>query len=82
MSKRLQVILDAREYKSFQQIAKETGVSLGEWVRQVLRHTAEGISRKSSQSKLKAIAKSQRHHFPTGDINDILSDIERGRIGT
>lgn len=82
MSKRLQVILDIREYKSFQQIAKETGVSLGEWVRQALRRTAEGFSRKRPQAKLKAVAKAQRHGFPTGDIGDILADIERGRSGT
>lgn len=82
MSKRLQVILDVREYKSFQLIARETGVSLGEWVRQALRRTAEGFSRKTPQSKLKAIAKARRHQFPTGDIDDILSDIERGRAGT
>lgn len=82
MSKRLQVILDIREYKSFQQIARETGLSLGEWVRQALRRTAEGFSRKRPQAKLKAIAKARRHGFPTGDIGDILVDIERGRSGT
>jgi hypothetical protein len=82
MSKRLQVILDAREFKSFQQIARETGVSLGEWVRQALRRTAEGFARKTPQAKLKAISRASRHSFPTGDIDDILSEIERGRTGT
>jgi hypothetical protein len=80
MSKRLQVILDVREYKSFQQVAREAGLSLGEWVRQALRRTAEGFSRKRPQAKLKAIAKAQRHRFPTGDIDQILSEIERGRL--
>lgn len=79
MSKRLQVILDVREYRSFQQIARETGLSLGEWVRQAMRRMAEGVSRKRPHSKLKVIAKASRHHFPTGDIEDILSEIERGR---
>lgn len=81
MSKRLQVILDVREYRSFQQLAREMGLSLGEWVRQALRRTAGAVSRKRPQAKLKAITQARRHRFPTGDIDDILADIERGRAG-
>lgn len=80
MRKRLQVLLAPREYKSFQQAAKEAGLSLGEWVRQVLRRAAEGISRKSPREKLEGIRKASQLNCPTGDIEQILSEIEKGRF--
>lgn len=82
MSKRLQVIIDVHEYKSFQQIARDAGMNLGEWVRQALRRTAEWSSHKKPQSKLKAITRASRHRFPTGDIEDLLAEIETGRSGS
>lgn len=81
MSKRLQVLLEPREYRGFQQIAKEAGLSLGEWVRQVLRSASDTRSTKSPEEKLKAIRRFSQYQAPTGDIEQMLAEIEKGRFG-
>ena len=78
MSKRLQVLFEEREYKAFQRLAKNQGLSLGEWVRLALRDVANRLSTKSPQSKLKNIRKSAKQSYPSGDIDEILSQIESG----
>ena len=80
MSKRLQVLLEAKEYKSFQQLAKEAGLSLGEWVRQTLRQTSQRFSKKNPQKKLEQIRKAGKHHNPAGEVEDILKEIEKGYL--
>lgn len=80
MSKRLQVLLNYKEYKSFQQLAKEAGVSLGEWVRQALRRVAGDYSGKSPAEKIAAIRRAVQLNGPTCDIEQMLEEIERGRL--
>ncbi len=80
MSKRLQVLIEPREYKTFQMLAKEAGLSLGEWVRQALRRLTLTHSQKSVQQKLDHIRKYSRYNFPTGDIEQILAEIEKGYL--
>ena len=76
MSKRLQVLLEPKEYKVFRQLAEKTGVSLGEWVRQALRRMASSLSEKSSHEKLEVIRRASRFNGPTSDIEQMLSEIE------
>ena len=80
MSKRLQVLLEPREYRSFQQLAREAGLSLGEWVRQALRKIAAGRSKKSVHEKLEHIRRFSQYQFPSGDIEQILAEIEKGYL--
>ncbi len=80
MSKRLQVLLQPKEYKTFQQLAREMGLSLGEWVRQALRFQAAGVSSKNAAGKLKNIRQASQYSFPTGDIDQMLSEIEKGYL--
>jgi hypothetical protein len=80
MSKRLQVLIEPKEYKTFQQLAKEVGLSLGEWVRQALRRVASTTSRKSAEQKLAHIHKYSQYNAPTGDIEQILAEIEKGYL--
>ncbi|MBI2981245.1 MAG: antitoxin [Deltaproteobacteria bacterium] len=75
MSKRLQVLLEPREYRSFQQLAREAGLSLGEWVRQTLRRFASTRSTKSAQEKIEHIRRFSQYQAPTGDIEQILAEI-------
>jgi hypothetical protein len=81
MSKRLQVLLSSDEYLSFQSMARAARISLGEWVRQVLRKKASEQSAKSPAEKLKAIRKAYRSNFPTADIDQMLREIESGYLG-
>lgn len=78
MSKRLQVLLKPDEYLNFQVIAEEAGYKLGEWVRQILRKKASEYSLKNPHHKLASIRKYHRLSYPTGDIDQMLKEIEAG----
>ena len=78
MSKRLQVLIEPREYLTFRRIAREAGVSLGEWVRLALRRSAERASPRPAEEKLRRLRTASRHAFPSGDIDTMLQQIEQG----
>ena len=79
MAKRLQVLLDEDEYREIEALARGQRLSVSEWVRQTLRKARYSRPRKSKEDKLRAIAEASRHNHPTGDIEDILKEIEEGR---
>ena len=78
MSRRLQVIVDDKEYQYFKRLAQAAHTSLGEWVRQMLRQGSERTSSKSAQEKLRGLDQVIHNEFPTGDIDQVLREIERG----
>lgn len=79
MSKRLQVLINPQEYKTYQFQAKKLGLSLGEWVRNALKETINEISpHNKTQQKIKNLRKSIAHHYPTADIDQMLQEIEKG----
>lgn len=80
MSKRLQVLLEPKEFRSFQQLAREAGLSLGEWVRQTLRRASGNYSRKSPEEKMEAVRRACQYNFPTADIDQMLAEIEKGYL--
>ncbi|MBI4366436.1 MAG: antitoxin [Deltaproteobacteria bacterium] len=80
MSKRLQVLVEPREYRVFQQMALAAGVSLGEWVRQVLRRIATQSSQTNPTQKVARIRRAAEHRFPTADIDQMLREIESGYV--
>jgi len=79
MSKRLQVLFDPKEYKELAMAAKKSGLSIGEWVRQVVRASIRSQSVRPGDAKMKAIRALSQHRFPSGEINQILDQIEKGR---
>ena len=81
MSKRLQVLLDEQEFREIKRVAKQHRLTVAEWVRQVLREARGGISTMSVDHKLKAVREATAHAYPTGDIDQITSEIERGYRG-
>ena len=56
-------------------------MSIAEWVRQSLR-TARRADAEKVPTKLRALADAVAYDFPTGDIEEILADIEAGRTLT
>ncbi len=79
MTKRLQVLLDEDEYREIQEVARRQRLSVSEWVRQSLRKARFDRPRATKEEKLRAIAESGRHQFPTADIDTMLAEIEAGR---
>ena len=61
-----------------QRMAKRERVSVGEWVRRSLREARAGRPVADPETKLKAVRGAARHSFPTADIDQMLSEIERG----
>jgi hypothetical protein len=78
MAKRLQVILRDPEYREIQRAARSRQMSLAEWVRQALEKARRHEPLGTVEKKLDAIRAAARHESPTGDIDTMLSEIERG----
>lgn len=78
MSKRLQVILDDGEMREIQRIARRYRMTVAEWVRQALRAARRQEPGTDARKKLEIVRAAAQHSFPTGDIQQILAEIERG----
>ncbi len=78
MSKRLQVLLEEREFGEIQRLARAQKMTVAEWVRQVLRAARRRQPHGDPRKKLEVVRAASRHSYPTGDIEDMLGDIERG----
>lgn len=78
MSKRLQVLLPDKEMSEIKRLAHRERLTVGEWVRRTLREARERKPLNEAETKLKAVRRGAEHAFPTGDIDQMLSEIERG----
>jgi hypothetical protein len=78
MAKRLQVILQDPEYREIQRVARSRHMSLAEWVRQALESARRQEPVGSAGKKLESIHIAVQHEFPTGEIEEILAEIEAG----
>ena len=81
MAKRLQVLLDEREFRELRQIAKANHMTVAAWVRETLRSASRREPLGDVSDKVAAVRAATRQAFPTGDIDDILADIQRGYSG-
>ena len=81
MTKRLQVLLEEAELRDLQRLARARRMTTAEWVRQTLRAARRKEPLGDAGKKIEVIRAAARHSFPTGDIDDMLRDIERGYLG-
>jgi hypothetical protein len=81
MSKRLQVLLDDREFEAIREVAACQGMTVSDWVRQMLRAARREQASGGQARKLAAVRAAARHRFPTGDIDQMLAEIEQGYAG-
>lgn len=78
--KRLQVLMDDHELREIQRLARRERVTTAEWVRQRLREARERQARPDVAAKLAAVQAAYRQQGPTGDIDQMLAEIERGYL--
>lgn len=78
MSKRLQVLLEEPELREIQRAARVGRVTVAEWVRQALRAARRRQPEGDVRKKLEVVRAASRHAYPTGDIGQILAEIDRG----
>ena len=78
MSKRLQVLLPDQEMTEIRRFARREKITVGEWVRRVLREARQQKPSNDPETKLKALRRSVEFTFPTADIEQMNREIERG----
>lgn len=78
MSKRLQVLLDDKELRDIQRIAKQKQMTVAEWVRQVLRKAPEEGPSLDKGKKFVILRTAATHRFPTADIDQMFQEISQG----
>lgn len=78
MTKRLQVLLDDDDYAALQQSAAARGLTVAEWVRQAIVAARRREASGDIDRKLEAIRAAVRHTGPTGPIERMTADVERG----
>ena len=78
MAKRLQVILKDPEYREIQRVARSRHMSIAEWVRQALDLARRREPITDVRKKLEIIRAAVRYDYPSGDIEDMLAEIESG----
>jgi len=78
MTKRLQVLLDDDELREIQALARRRRQTTAAFVREALRDARDAASYPPAEAKLRAIREAVSHDYPTGDIETILAEIERG----
>jgi hypothetical protein len=80
MSKRLQVLLSEKELAEIQQSARRQQMTTAEWVRQALRAARRAKAGVAGRKKLEVVRAATRHAFPSPDVDQMLSEIERGYL--
>jgi len=78
VSKRLQVLLDETEYREIQRASRLRKMTVAEWVRQALRAARRREPSGDVKKRLEVVRAAARHSFPTGDIDQMIAEIERG----
>jgi hypothetical protein len=72
------VVLDDREYREMQRMARASHMTLAEWVRRALAAARRREPTVDAGRKLSAVRTATRHAFPSADIGEMLAQIERG----
>jgi hypothetical protein len=71
-------VLPDTEMSEIRRIAKRERIAVGEWVRRALRSARSREPVNPPEVKLKAIREAAKLSFPSGDIEQMLAEIEQG----
>lgn len=82
MTKRLQVLLEEDELIEIRRAARRRRMSVAEWVRSALRQARAADAGRPAAEKLRVVRAGIRHEYPTGSIEEIVAEIERGYSGS
>lgn len=78
MMKRLQVLLEDDELADIRALARRRHQTTAAWVRDALRTARAAADYPLPETRLRAVREAAAHAFPSGDIDDMLGEIERG----
>lgn len=77
MSKRLQIVLQDDEFRAVAEAAQREGLPVARIVREALRRAL--AEKNDPEERIAAVLRFARFGGPTGDIEDLLAEIEKGR---
>ena len=80
MSTRLQVVMDDAELAQIRAVAARQGMTVSEWVRQVIRAARRQEADGDVGRKLAAIEKAMQYSFPTADIDVMIAQTTQGYL--
>ncbi|HET9210126.1 MAG TPA: ribbon-helix-helix protein, CopG family [Thermoanaerobaculia bacterium] len=78
MGHSLKVRLEESEIKEIEEIARRRGMTVDDLIRRVLLEAKRLHPNPTVDLKLQAVRNATRHEFPTGDIDQMLREIEQG----
>jgi hypothetical protein len=78
MSKRLQVLFEDAEMEELREVASRRRMPVSEWVRNALRDARRREPQRDLGSQIRAVRAAAEYQFPTGDIDQVLAQIELG----
>ena len=67
------------EYRALTRAARRRGKPVAQLVRESLRRTVEEKTAATPEERIAAVLRFARFEGPTGDVDRILTEIERGR---
>jgi hypothetical protein len=73
-------MLDDTEYRHIQRAARRRRMTVSEWVRQALRTVRRREPSVDADKKLAVVRAAYHQALPTGDIEQMLAEIERGYL--
>jgi hypothetical protein len=80
MTQRLQVLLDDAEFEEIRRIAGLHRMTVAAWVREALRAARRDEPTVEPRRKLAVVREAAAHAYPTGDIDEVLRDIQSGAL--
>lgn len=79
MSKRVQIVMPDDEYRAIARAAKRAGKPVAQLVRESLRRTLAQDVERAPEDRIAAVLRFAKFEGPTGNVDSILAEIERGR---
>lgn len=73
--------MSASDLRHYHRIARAEGLTLSEWVRRTLDAAGREASERRIQRKLRAVEEAGTWNAPTADPEQMLAEIEAGRLG-
>lgn len=72
--------MDDVELREIKRIARRKRLTVAEWVRQTLREARRREPQLQPDRKLGAVREASQHGYPSADIAQMLTEIERGYL--
>ena len=66
--------------KEIKTLAEQEKMTVSAWVRRAIMHEKKDRPGINAKTKLEVIRKSSEYTFPTGNIEDMIADIERSYL--